>query len=600
MVPAAMPYAARALLRPVTALTLIAAFSLNASALAAGDPIMPLAEVHAGQRCTGYSVVKGTDVASFDVTVEDVVVGDAAEGSPRILVRVAGPAVDATGVGQGFSGSPIYCPGTDGVSRVIGAISESVGQYGGAVALATPIESILGEPLQPPAAARSAPALLRAARPLAAPLSVGGLSAPVAALVQRAAARAHRSVYTVPAAPQAAFPPQVLRPGAAMAVGLASGDVSVSAVGTVTYVDGATVWGFGHPLDSVGRRDLFLQDAYVYAVVDNPVGLEGAETYKLAAPGHDLGTLSGDGISAVVGRLGPLPDRFPLRVLAHDLDTGHLQVTDVSVADESAIGLPTGSSALSTVAPLALAEAAYGALGAAPLRQSASMCVRFEVRERRAPLRFCNTYVGGSGGSADLAAAAEVGDLGAATALLDAYDATPLHLTRAEVNLKLRRGLRQAFLLGARGPSRVRRGHDARLRVRLRRAGGATFTRTMVVHVPRDQRRGDYDLVLTGTPADQSDAAAGADGSIDVTTLFDLGASGTDANAPTTLAGLARAVAGLHRYDGVSASLRAPGSRPDDSGADPSGRPVYRDPELRVSGEVSVPIRVTARPRRRR
>src|SRR3954453_15872656 len=90
-----------------------------APAFAAGDPIMPFAEVHAGMRCTGYSVVRGTDIAAFDVEVVDVIDGDPDAAGPRVLGQVSGPAVDATGTGPGFSGSPIYCDG-----RTIGAISE--------------------------------------------------------------------------------------------------------------------------------------------------------------------------------------------------------------------------------------------------------------------------------------------------------------------------------------------------------------------------------------------------------------------------------------------------------------------------------------------
>ena len=73
-------------------------------------------------QCTGYSVIQGTTISSFDVTVLDVAAGEAA-GIGRILFQVSGPAVDATGIGPGFSGSPIYCPDGAGVSRVIGAIS---------------------------------------------------------------------------------------------------------------------------------------------------------------------------------------------------------------------------------------------------------------------------------------------------------------------------------------------------------------------------------------------------------------------------------------------------------------------------------------------
>ena len=61
--------------------------------------------------------------------------------------------VDDTGVGPGFSGSPITCPGADGTPRIIGAITETIGAYGGKTVLVTPIQAILGESVDPPQAA---------------------------------------------------------------------------------------------------------------------------------------------------------------------------------------------------------------------------------------------------------------------------------------------------------------------------------------------------------------------------------------------------------------------------------------------------------------
>src|SRR4051812_49523113 len=88
----------------------VAALLVPAAPAFAGDPIMPLSDVHAGMRCTGYSVIHGTDISSFDVDVLDVADGDAVAVSSRILVQVSGPAGDATGIGAGFSGPPIYRP----------------------------------------------------------------------------------------------------------------------------------------------------------------------------------------------------------------------------------------------------------------------------------------------------------------------------------------------------------------------------------------------------------------------------------------------------------------------------------------------------------
>ena len=209
-------------------------------------------------------------------------------------------------------------------------------------------------------------------------------------------------------------------------------------------------------------------------------------SYKLAAPLGDRGMVTNDGISSVVGRLGAAPPSIPMKVIARDEDSGRLKVAQLRLADESSIGLPTGASALSQVGPLAVAQLAYIALGSNPARQSGEMCVRMTLQGQRRPLRFCNTYVGGrAGGLQGLAGGPLVQDFAAAASLVDSFRFGPLVLTGVEVNLRLRRDLRQAFLLGATAPRTVRRGSVARVRVRLRRVDGPASTRTIKVPVPR-------------------------------------------------------------------------------------------------------------------
>src|SRR3954454_17275478 len=88
-------YVARSMRARLLALT-AAALLLPAAPAMAGDPIMPLSDVRGGMRCTGYSVVQGTTISSFDVEILDVVDGDASGQGPRLLIRVSGPAVDGT------------------------------------------------------------------------------------------------------------------------------------------------------------------------------------------------------------------------------------------------------------------------------------------------------------------------------------------------------------------------------------------------------------------------------------------------------------------------------------------------------------------------
>jgi len=573
-----------------------------APALAAGDPTMPLWQVSAGMHCTGYSVIQGTQISSFNVDVLDVTGGEASVSSGSILIGVSGPAVDATGIGPGFSGSPIYCPDAAGTPRVIGAISQAVGEYGGKVALATPIEAIIGTPIDVPgkpsaaataarkrfeAAAPSArmQAALASAKPIVSPLTVSGLSAPIAAALNTASTKAGRPILSVPAGPLGSFPPQTLRPGSAVAVGYSTGDVRTSAVGTVAYVDGDKVWVFGHQLEGVGRRALLLQDAYVFRIINNPLGLATGgigSTYKLAASGHDLGTVSDDGFSAVAGRTGPLPHTVPVTVIAHDLDSGKSSAVNTQAADEAAVDLPSGGSWTSFIAPLAVSQAAGGVLGSTPGRMTGDMCARITLAELKTPLRFCNRYVSSAVSQADDGSVANAvlsgsaNDLASALSTIDAYTGTPPKVTGVNVLLRVHRGADQAFMRSVSMPARVRPGQRVRVKVALQKVRGAKLTRTYTFRIPSDAKKGTQRVRFVGTDAD-----AGDDG---FTTII-LG-SDDDSNqggdpGPATLDELASSVKATERYDGVSGRIGK--SRTVQA---------FRDDAFRISGQAETAVRV--------
>lgn len=570
------------------AAAVVASLSAAAPALGAGDPIMPLSQVHAGMQCKSYSVFHGTEIGSFDVTVLDVVAGDAAANGPQILVQVSGPAVDATGIGPGFSGSPIYCPDAAGVPRNIGAIADSVGEFGGKVALATPIESIFGTPVDPPRgrAAGASRARLAHARALATPLTVSGLTGPLSRALADAGRRAGRPVLAAPAGPLGSYPPVALRPGSAVGVGYSSGDLRLGAIGTVAYVDGDRVWAFGHEFDGVGARALLLQDAYVFHVVNNPNVSADETTYKLASLGHDLGTLSDDTYDAVAGRLGTLPHTVPVRVFAQDADTGARRAVNIRVADEAAVGLPLGVSPLTPFAPLAVAQALSSLLASTPARLTATMCVRIGLRELDKPLRFCNRYVSdalgvGDDGSLDNAVTSRAGDdLMRALGDIDDYTGRPPDVTGVSVRLVVARGARQAFLRRVRAPGRIRPGHTIRVRVTLQRLRGSQLRRIYRVHIPAGVGHGRRTLALTGRGVDTSDDSLGA--------TIVIGGGGNDFgdSGPRSLPALAAQVRRIARYDGVS--LRLGGVRVH----------AFRPADMRISGEASTTVRVVSpRPR---
>jgi hypothetical protein len=463
---------------------------LAAPACAAADgapPIMPLSQVHGGMDCTGETVVRGTTISPFDVHVIDVV-QDPTEG-PRILVSASGGALAGTGVAEGFSGSPVYCPSAAGTPENIGAISESIGQFGNDVVLVTPIQQMLAEPLVPPS---SAPRLAMAGRPLLAPLSAGGLSRPVMHLLQLAARHAGRTVLASSAAPTTGFPVQQLVPGAAVATSYSTGAIGLGAIGTVTYRDGNTIYAFGHPLDDVGRRSLLLQDAYVYDVIGDPSPGEDT-SYKLAAPGHTVGTLTSDTPNAVAGTVGPAPVQIPVEVTARDADTGAKLTLDTRVADETALGNPLGSSSVDLIAPLAVAQAATQIYNGAPARESGRMCFTVSLRESRRPFHFCNRYVGtgAPGDSLDVPpelALDSSNDAASALDVLDNESFASLHITGVSADISASRGLDEATILSAQAPRHVRAGQRVPVRLRIRVYRGPVRTVSFRTRIPSGAR----------------------------------------------------------------------------------------------------------------
>jgi hypothetical protein len=585
------------MLRRAAALALLAT-ALAPAAHAAGPPTLAFDQLRPGMTCSVQSVISGTAISSFGAHVDELISGGSNPAASRILLTVSGPAIDSTGVGPGFSGSPVSCPGADGVPKIAGAISETIGAFGGKTVLATPIAAILREPVSPPRAATRggrAATLLRRARPIAEPLSYSGLAPAVGRAFQRAAARSGRMLVLAPLRPAQAPSVQApaIVPGSAIGVTLATGDLDAGAIGTVAYVDGQSVWGFAHPFEGAGRRSLFLTAAHVYGVVANPLATEEATTYKLASPTTTIGTLTQDGVSAVVGRLGAGPAGFPLQVSVRDLDTRTLGGLRVQVADEHALGLPSGVSALAAVTPPAIVQAIYATLDGSPVRQSADMCLRLTVRGRGKPMGFCNTYVGGGGSPDALAGGPLVADAAAATQMLDTFDAASLTVTRAEIGVRVARGLRIAELRRLDGPAAARRGSTISVRATLRRPGGATLRRTIRVPVPRQMPSGRRDLFLKGTEADVTLGDSDGD-TLDLSSMFEPSPRG----GPASLAALARDLSALHRYDGVTARFLPPGA---DVAQDlPGGaegiaqraRRVFRDPALRLSGRARLALTI--------
>jgi hypothetical protein len=586
-------------LRLVAAAT-VAACLLPASPALAGDPIMPLGQVAPGMQCTGYSVVQGTTISTFDVEVLDVVDGDPASDGPRILIEVSGAAVDTTGIGPGFSGSPIYCPDGAGTNRNIGAISQSIGEYGGKAGLATPIELMLANPTSPPAARdagdgraaspRAAAAVRRMRRQgtkdLAGPLTISGVSPQLGKAIEATGRRYGKPIIAVPAGPLGNFPVQPLVPGAAVSVGYSGGDLRLGAVGTVAYEDAGRVWSFGHSFEAAGGRNLLLQDAYVYRVVTEPNAALTGGSYKLAVAGHDVGTLSNDAFSAVVGTVGALPRSTTVRAVGTDHDTGVKKEVVTNVADETDVDNPTGFSPLGAVGPLAIAQATGGTMKSAPGRMTGRMCLRITFAERpNRPARFCNRYVSSGifdpflGPLGNPIAFNAATDASSAFSLIEFFQGPTPHVTNVHAEIETRRGERVAFLRRVDAPRRVKPGQAVTLRVRMQRLRGGNFTKRYRVNVPGGLKPGRRTLRLRGFEQDSADEDI-------LAILFGLdvegGGEGPE-DGPARLNDLIASISGLGHWDGVELRLGGRTKR------------AFKDDDMLIVGRAATSVRVRRR-----
>ena len=330
----------------------LAVIVLACAALIAPAPAstryMPVSEVRPGMTGVGRTAFKGTAIEEFEAHILGVVRSNIGPQRDLIIARLGGGPLAKTGVIAGMSGSPVYIDG-----RLVGAVAYALGSFATEpIAGITPIAEMVDattrggpapagrlapipigadvsalaaafdEALRPartfvpltwPAGAdASAPGSAPAFRPIALPLTVGGLSGAAAASVLSsfdgagfvvAPAASGGAAQSVPAAVDP------LRPGDPVGIGLITGDLQFGATGTVTDVDGARILAFGHPLYNVGPANFAMTRAYVHAVLPSL-----NSSMKLASIGDVIGTMQQDRSTAVAGTFGVRPRTIGMTV----------------------------------------------------------------------------------------------------------------------------------------------------------------------------------------------------------------------------------------------------------------------------------------------
>ncbi len=117
-----------------------------------------------------------------------------------------------------------------------------------------------------------------------------------------------------------------LVPGSPLSIAMVTGDFDLSAIGTVTHVEGKRVYGFGHPMLSLGACELPMMTGYIHTVYPRA-----SVSMKMGSPLKVVGVIDTDVSTSVAGRIGPKPDMLPLAVKVKtsryaDAQTYHVEI----------------------------------------------------------------------------------------------------------------------------------------------------------------------------------------------------------------------------------------------------------------------------------
>jgi hypothetical protein len=301
-------------------------------------------DVRPGMKGFGRTVMLGTKPEEFGAEVLGVM-RDVSPGRDMILCRLTGCNLEHAGIIQGMSGSPIYIDG-----KLLGAVAFAWEFAKDPIAGVTPFQqmvqyvrsndrriaaeskdsdpragfhaarwdpSVLTDELAGEGKAAGSPVAvsggaLAGMRPIATPMSASGFT-------PRALVFLGEQFQPIGLAPMAggAAPERVIKeegdkplaPGSPLSIAMVTGDFDLSGIGTVTHVEGDRVYGFGHPMFSLGACQFPLMTGYIHTVYPRA-----SVSMKMGSPLKVVGVLDTDVSTGVAGRIGPKPDMLPLSV----------------------------------------------------------------------------------------------------------------------------------------------------------------------------------------------------------------------------------------------------------------------------------------------
>ena len=503
----------------------IALAAILGTCLKAGEPdpktYWDVREIKPGMKGIGRTVMRGTKLDEFQAEVLGVM-RDVSPGRDMVLCRLKGCNLEHAGIIQGMSGSPIYIDG-----KLLGAVAFAWEFAKDPIAGVTPFEQMVqfvrandrktaAESKADPTGAvhasslRSFPPLIEgladqegaALSPgfeLALPVSGGALAGmrpivmPMAAsgFSPRALSFLGERFRPLGMAPMAggAAPERVIReegdkplePGSPLSIAMVTGDFDLSGIGTVTHVEGDRVYGFGHPMLSLGACDLPMMTGYIHTVYPRA-----SVSMKMGSPLKVVGMIDTDVSTAVAGRVGPKPDMLPLTVKVKasryaDSQTYHVQIIREPLLVGSLV--------------MAVLTSAIDTEGNLPEELTADF--RATVRLKDGDPIILKDRFSGPRYTGPMGAAMLFSPLASIVNILVRNPIAPVRIESIECDVEIEPGRKMAVLESVRLLSEtVEPGQDLKATVTLKPHKGARETLEARIAIPKDFPEGPTEIVV--------------------------------------------------------------------------------------------------------
>lgn len=460
-------------------LTLVLSIFLSPwTVLEAAPEFMPVQDIQIGMTGIAKTVVTGTEIETFGIRVLGILKGKGPSGD-LILVKTYGDVIDRTGgIAQGMSGSPVYIDG-----KLVGAIAYGWSMSDHTIGMVTPIQDMIKVWDYPRTSSHflSNQDAYDRAVPLKTPLMVSGFG-------QESLKRLTEQLSPYGLVPMetgdmpAGVNPGPIKPGSAIGVQLVRGDISMGALGTVTYLEGNRLVAFGHPFLKRGPANYFMTNAYVFTTVK---GLE--NSFKVGATGQLIGTINQDRGTGVAGVIDEFPYLVPFEVTVKDQALQKSNTLRFQVVQDEEI------------APVLGATSVFNAIEKTSDRLgSGTAKVSFEITGKNLPgdmvikrdnLFFSPSNIGET-------AVAEVYE---ALALLSSNSYGPVDILDVKVNIEVDADRRIASILSARTlNSTAKPGETVDVAVTLKPYRGQNFTKIIPFTIPKEQQPGNMTLEVRG------------------------------------------------------------------------------------------------------